>query len=144
METNKKEIFDPKGKKPLPNPIPARLCQCGCGNYFYPTRKDNIYLNKQHADFAYNNGKRKTNNSQRLKEEKILLKNDNLLHKHFTSKEGQVEIEQYYDILKADGFKSAYHIGRINKNQKEYYISYTYMYQLFKINEILKIKIRKR
>ena len=54
------------------------------------------------------------------------------------------EIELFYDILKADGFKSAYHIGKINHNEKEYYITYRYMYQMFKINEFIKINIKKR
>ena len=147
MESNNteiEEILDPKGSTPLPRPISARECDCGCGHSFYPRRKDNIYLNKQHADFAYNHGKRKSKNRNRIRDEKILLKNDNILEKHFKSGKGQDEIERFYDVLKADGFKSGYHIGRINHNEKEYHITYRYMYRIYARNEVLKINIKKR
>jgi len=147
MELNNteiEEILDPKGSAPLPRPISARECECGCGHSFYPRRRDNIYLNKQHADFAYNHGKRKSKNRNRIRDEKILLKNDNILEKHFKSGKGQDEIERFYDVLKADGFKSGYHIGRINHNEKEYHITYRYMYRIYARNEVLKINIKKR
>ena len=79
MEVNKteiEEIIHTKGNNIIPRPIPERNCECGCGNLFYPRRRDNIYLNKQHADFAYNHGKRKAKNQNKVKSEKILLKND--------------------------------------------------------------------
>lgn len=147
MESNNteiEEILDTKGSTPLPRPISARECECGCGHSFYPKRRDNIYLNKQHADFAYNHGKRKSKNRNRIRDEKILLKNDNILEKHFKSEKGQDEIERFYDVLKADGFKSGYHIGRINHNEKEYHITYRYMYRMYARNEVLKISIKKR
>ena len=75
---------------------------------------------------------------------KILLKNDNVLERHFNSEKRQDEIERFYDVLKADGFKSGYHIGRINHNEKEYHITYRYMYRIYARNEVLKIKIKKR
>ena len=129
---------------PAPRPIAERICICGCGHSFYPSRRDNIYLNKQHADFAYNHGKRKSKNRSRVRDEKILLKNDNILEKHFNSEKGQNEIERFYDILKAEGFKSGYHIGRINHNGIEYHITYRYMYRIYARNEVLKINIKKR
>ena len=147
MESNNteiEEILDPKGSAPLPRPISARKCGCGCGHSFYPRRRDNIYLNKQHADFAYNHGKRKSKNRRRIRDEKILLKNDNVLEKHFNSEKGQDEIERFYDVLKADGFKSGYNIGRIKNNEKEYHITYNYMYRIYSKNEVLKINIIKR
>ena len=147
MELNNteiEEILDPKGSTPLPRPISARECGCGCGHSFYPRRRDNIYLNKQHADFAYNHGKRKSKNRNRIRDEKILLKNDNILEKYFKSEKGQDDIERFYDVLKADGFKSGYHIGRINHNEKEYHITYRYMYRIYARNEVFKINIKKR
>lgn len=147
MEVNRIElekILDTKGSVPLPRPIFARLCECGCGYSFYPRRRDNIYLNKQHADFAYNHGKRKIINRRRVRDEKILLKNDNVLDKHFKSDKTKDEIERFYEILKADGFKSGYHVGRIYQKEKEYHITYRYMYRIFKRNEVLLINIKKR
>lgn len=142
--TEIEEIIDPASSAPHPRPISARECGCGCEHYFYPRRRDNIYLNKQHADFAYNHGKRKDKNKNRVRDEKILLKNDNILEKHFTSAKGQDEIERFYDIIKADGFKSGYNIGRINLEEKEFHITYSYMYHLYKTNEVFKIIIKKR
>ena len=52
MEANKSEIddiIDPTSSAPLPSPLSAKECECGCGNKFYPRRRDNIYLSKQHA-----------------------------------------------------------------------------------------------
>ena len=144
MEQIKSEIIDPTSSAPLPSPLSAKECECGCGHSFSPRRRDNIYLNKQHADFAYNHGKRKSKNRNRISIEKILLKNNNILDKHYKSEQGQDEIERFYDILKADGFKSGYHIGRINHNEKEYHITYRYMYCIYQRNEVLKINIIKR
>ena len=144
MEQIKSEIIGPTSNAPFPSPHSARECGCGCGNSFTPRRRDNIYLNKQHADYAYNHGKRKSKNKQRLKDDKTLRKNDNVLDKHFKSEKGQSEIVQFYDILKADGFKSAYHIGRIIQNEKEYHFSYRYMYRIYKRNAVLLINIKKR
>lgn len=41
-----------------PSPIKPRVCACGCGHEFQPKRKDQRYLNKQHADYHYNHTKR--------------------------------------------------------------------------------------
>jgi hypothetical protein len=138
------EILDPKGNSPLPRPISARKCKCGCGHSFYPYRKDNIYLNKQHADFAYNHGKRKLANQDRVRDGKILYKNDNILHKYFKNDNKLPEIERFYDALKADGFESGYFIGESSHKGKEYYMSHRYMYCIFLIDQVLKINIKRR
>ena len=147
MEVNKietEEILDPKGSTPLPRPISARECECGCGHSFYPRRKDNIYLNKQHADFAYNHGKRKSKNKNRISEEKILFKNDNILDKHYKSERNTKHVDRHYDILKADGFKFGYHIGKSEKDSIEYYYTYNYYYCIFFLEKIKMVKIFKR
>ena len=67
MEVESKEmqeVIEIGKKAPLPRPISRRDCKCGCGNEFQPLRKDQIYLNKQHADFGYNHGKRKRKNQE--------------------------------------------------------------------------------
>jgi len=143
-KTEIEEIFDPKGNAPMPRPISVRECECGCGYFFYPRRKDNIYLNKQHADFAYNHGKRKTKNQNRIKVEKILLKNDNVFDKHYKVKRNTKDIDRYYDILNADGFKFGYHIGKSEKEGVEYYYTYNYYYCIFFLDNIKMIKIFKR
>ena len=142
--TEIEEILDPKGSTPLPRPISARECGCVCGHSFYPRRRDNIYLNKQHADFAYNHGKRKSKNRNRISVEKILLKNDNVFDKHYKSERNTKHVDRYYDILKADGFKFGYHIGKSEKDNIEYYYTYNYYYCIFFLEKIKMIKIFKR
>lgn len=145
METIKTEIFDPRGIAPLPRPISARKCACGCGHLFYPTRKDNIYLNKQHADFAYNHGVRKAKNAKRIKEERALRKNDDILDLHFKMDQVDNLAECFLKILISQGFHPRYHIGITEKFDKVYYFSYRYSFSLFKDeNNLDKIKIYKR
>jgi hypothetical protein len=64
---------------PIPRPIADRYCKCGCNNLFSPKRVDQVYLNKQHADFAYNRGMRKVKNEKMIEVQKILLKNDKII-----------------------------------------------------------------
>lgn len=144
MEVNKEEIIDPNGDQPLPRPISERKCKCGCGHYFYPSRRDQIYLNKQHADFGYNHGKRKTKNKNKVNIEKILLKNDNILRRHFNAERDSKTVDRYLDILVADGFMFAYHIGRYEKEGVDYYYTYNFYYCLFHLNNIKMVKIFKR
>ena len=147
MELNNteiEEILDPKGSAPLPRPISARECECGCGHSFYPRRRDNIYLNKQHADFAYNHGKRKSKNRNRIKEEKILLKNDNVFDKHYKSERDTKQVDRYFDVIKADGFRFSYHVGKFEKDHIDYYYTYNYYYCIFFLDNIKMIKIFKR
>ena len=136
--------MDSTGSAPLPSPLSARVCECGCGHSFSPRRKDNIYLNKQHADFAYNHGKRKSKNKQRLIENKTLQKNDNVLDKHYKSEKGQGEIDRFYDILKADGLQFAYHIGKTEKDGIDSYYTYNYFFCIFFVNNMKMVKIDKR
>lgn len=142
--TEMDKIIDPKGNVPLPRPLPARKCQCGCEITFWPKRKDQIYLNKQHADFGYNHGKRKAKNRSRVIAEKTLMKNDNILHKHFSIEKTSNQVERFYDVIRAEGFKSGYYIGRVSIEELQYHISYRYVYRVFKQNGILKIIIRKQ
>jgi len=147
MEANKSEIddiIDPTSSAPLPSPLSAKECECGCGNKFYPRRRDNIYLSKQHADFAYNHGMRKAKSRNRIKMEKILRKNDYILDKHYKSEKGQNEIVCFFDIIKADGFKFAYHIGKTEIEGIDIYYTYNYSFYVFIQSNIQMIKIDKR
>lgn len=113
---------------PAPRPLAERVCACGCKNTFQPKRKDQIYLNSQHANYGYNHGKRKEKTKSRSKEEAILAKNDAVLHKHYISERSNKEVVRYYDVLKADGFKFAYNIGRTEKSGNVMWYSYRYYY----------------
>ena len=144
MEQIKSEIIDPTSSAPLPSPLSAKECECGCGHSFSPRRRDNIYLNKQHADFAYNHGKRKSKNKHRLIDNKTLRKNDNVLDKHFKSEKGKGEIIRFYDILKADGFQFGYHIGKAEKDGIDSYYTYNYFFRIFFVNNMKMVKIDKR
>jgi hypothetical protein len=147
MEANKSEIddiIDPTRSAPLPRPIPARECACDCGHSFYPRRRDNIYLNKQHADYGYNHGVRKANSQNRKNVEKILLKNDQVLDKHYKSEVGQYEIVRFFHILKADGFNFDYNIGKSENDGVDIYYTYNYSFYMFIQSNIRMVKIDKR
>jgi len=75
MKRTKKEVLAP------PRPISKRECKCGCGHEFQPGRRNQIYLNKQHADFGYNHGIRKGKKEKELEVESILRHNDRVLEK---------------------------------------------------------------
>jgi hypothetical protein len=129
---------------PLPRPIAPRECECGCQNKFQPYRRDQVYLNKQHADYGYNHGKRKAKNLNRITCEKILLKNDTILKKHYTSEWNSKQVDCYFDIIKAEGFKFGYNVGRNEVKEVVYNYTYNYYYSLHLINNIKLIKIYKR
>jgi hypothetical protein len=93
-----------KKKSENPSPLPMRMCSCGCGNEFQPKRSDQVYLNAKHADFAYNNGKRK----ERYEKEKMMTKairlNDRIAEKFFKCSESlRPRINLF--LLKMEGFE---------------------------------------
>ena len=133
-----------ENQNPIPRPLSERICACGCNNYFQPKRKDQIYLNKQHANFGYNHGKRKSNNKSRLRQEKILRKNDDLLDKHYKSYNGVKYVDVHYEILNAENFQFGYQVGIYTDEGIQYYLSYRYKYYFYKIKDIGMIKIMKR
>ena len=137
------ETISKESLAPVPRPLADRICECGCKNPFQPTRKDQIYLNTQHANYGYNHGKRKEKNKSRSREEAFLAKNDEVLHKHYTCERRSTEVVRYYDVLKADGFKFAYNIGRTEKNGDVLWYSYRYYYTIDNI-EPKQVKIYKR
>lgn len=139
---DKKEVYDPGTNVPVPRPIASRECACGCKNMFYPKRKDQIYLNRQHANFGYNHGKRKKRSRNRGKEERILAKNDEILHRHYTCEKDMEIVERYFDVLKAEGYMFGYNIGR-RENDVVYNFTYRYYYSISN-EEPKKVKIYKR
>lgn len=138
------EILDISKNTPLPRPIPPVQCKCGCGHTFQPGRRDQIYLNKQHADYAYNHNKRKVKYRNRRKAEKILMRNDGILEKHFKAERHEKCVTRYFDVLKADGFKFGFHIGKLEKDNQEYYLLYNYYYSIYMSDKFKMINIYKR
>jgi hypothetical protein len=137
MKKNK-TIFDPP-----PRPMPDIYCICGCGNLFTPNRIDQLYLNKQHYDYAYNNGPRKIMNANRKKHEKILAKNDRIINKHFLTKRFDKFKIVYFEVLEADGFDFAFNIGTEIHDGVRWNFTYKYVYTV--INTVpKKVKIARR
>lgn len=134
-----------ESQSPAPRPISDRVCICGCGHSFTPLRCDKVYYNNQHANFGYNHGKRKAKSKNRTKEEKILLKNDNTLDRHFEMNKVDKVAECFFDVIKADGYKFGYHMGKKEEGDLEYFFTYRYYFHLLRDNKgIEKIKIFKR
>lgn len=132
-------------QEPVPRPIAPIICDCGCGHEFQPKRRDQKYLNKQHADYGYNHKERKKRNKQKLITSKKLSANDKILEKYFNAfKEGQTATCSL-DCLVADGFDKSYTSGVADGKYYEkivqFYFSYNYLYF---INNNNQIKIRKR
>jgi len=132
------EEIDLRSNLPLPRPIPPVMCKCGCGYRFQPRRRDQVYLNKQHADFGYNHNTRKVKHRNRKNIEKILMRNDSILEKYFKEHKQENCAICFLDALKADGFKVANFIGKNEKDGKEYFFSYNY-YFLIGVKENIKI-----
>lgn len=49
----------------------SRLCACGCGSYFVPGRKDQIYLSRSHKDKAKMKRRRASQKSQKHKKDDL-------------------------------------------------------------------------
>ena len=131
--------------EPVPRPIAPIVCACGCGHEFQPRRRDQKYLNKQHADYGYNHSKRKAKNKNKIKTNKILLKNDQILEKYFKAFKKDECAICYLQNLESDGFNKSYQVGiderLINGKKINVYFSYNYTYR---INKDQLIKINKR
>ena len=140
---DKMKVLDTRSGDPMPHPLAPRICACGCGHTFQPRRKDKFYLNSQHGNYGYNHGKRKKKNKSRTREEAILAKNDNVLHRHFISEKDKKVVVRYYDVLMADGFKFAYTIGSTREGDEVMWYSYRYYYSIDS-KEPKQVKIYKR
>lgn len=130
-----------KEPQPSPAPLAPRICNCGCGNSFQPGRKDQIYLNKQHADFSYHHTIRKARNENQAVSESHLRQNDRICRKYFESSQDNEAIF-FLESLKADGLNLSFFLGSSTLNDLRYYHIYNYMLHLFEENGIKKVKIR--
>ena len=137
------ELYKDQTQPPDPRPLRKRVCACGCQYTFQPGRKDQIYLNRQHANYAYNHGKRKKKKEIQLRVERALAKNDDILHKHYQSENQERTVIRYLDVLRADGFNLRYTIGFIEIKKVMYTCTYRYYYCISQ-KEPKQVKIYKR
>ena len=139
------ETISNESLPPVPRPLADRICECGCGHSFPPSRRDQVYYNSQHANYGYNHGKRKAKSKNRTKEEKILLKNDNTLDRHYGMNKVDKVADCFFDVIKADKYNFGYHIGKKQEGDLEYFFTYRYYFHLYRDQKgIEKIKIYKR
>lgn len=129
---------------PPPSPLKKRICQCGCSVEFQPTLKDQIYLNKQHADYGYNHQKRKSRDAEKIKQVKILAKNDRIIGKHFLANKRRDETAiVYFDVLRADGYDFSLHVVMVEEEGREYFFTFHYFIQIYP-SEPKRVKICRR
>ncbi len=138
MKRTKKEVLAPP-----PRPISKRECKCGCGHEFQPGRRNQLYLNKQHADFGYNHGKRKVKKEKELEVESILRHNDRVLEKFYSAYKREEAI-CFLNNLIAEGFNRNFFVGFCKIAQEGFYFSYNFMYHIYQTENQSLIKIRKR
>lgn len=126
------------------SPHRERECMCGCETMFIPRRRDQVYLSSNHANHAYNHGKRKQKSKRQIEAEKQLRLNDRLLAKFYNYfKENEVAVLSLN--LKAEGFDHSFFIGTSLIGKDLYYKSFNYLFKEYikdgiKITKILIIK----
>lgn len=132
-------------KKLNKSPLSKKVCACGCDSSFQPKRSDQIYLNRKHADFAYNHGARKEKYATEHALTKIIRKNDRILEKYFKIF-NQIVVKMNLVLVKADGFKDDFFTRIVvNKNGEikiKYCALYKYCYRIIKQGDNQLIEIR--
>lgn len=141
-ETNAPKIWEPLNPAPEPSPLPLRECACGCGYSFYPSRRDKVYLNNQHANYGYNHNTRKLKNKKKNELNKKLDNNDRLLEKYFNALPGNPIVVLLINLI-ADGFLDALYISSSKENDETYYYLYNYSYTLYKKDNQTLVRIYK-
>lgn len=126
---------------PPPSPIGERECSCGCGVLFVPKRRDQIYVNRQHANYGYNHGRRKQRSKNQINAEKGLRLNDKLLDKYWRA---QPENEVIVPLLniKADGFDQYLTIGSHLIEGELFYKSFNYYFRTYELQGVTLVRIQ--
>ena len=132
-----------KEDTPPPRPIPKRDCKCGCGHEFQPNRTNQTYLNKQHADFGYNHGKRKKVREKELEIETTLRHNDRILAKYHSVYQNHEAVCNLNNLV-ADSFDRSAFVGYAKFGEEGFFFSYRYMFHIYQGQNQELIKIRKR
>lgn len=125
-----------------PSPLAPRICACGCGHEFQPTRKDKVYLNNDHAQFGYNHGKRKERDGNSSKVNKLIRKNDNILRIFFEQGHLRKRLPRL-SSLKDLGFNCGINVANQVIDGKIFLIMYNYRYTLIKRENESYVKIEK-
>lgn len=127
----------------IPSPLAMRECKCGCGNLFQPGRKDQVYLNKKHADFAYNNGVRLEKDRVKNYFNKLENKNDRILNKYYMAMKKEVVVLPL-EILRAEGFNPNLAHGTTTINGETFSFSHNYLFRYYVQEKEDLIKILRR
>ena len=116
-----------------PHPLQSRQCPCGCGCFFQPKRSNQIYLNKQHSDFHYNNTTRKLKGNEVRKIQNQLERNEKILGNYFRRSAGR---SVFYDMreLVSDGFRQDLHTRVDTRMEKTVFVLFKYCYSILKQN----------
>lgn len=109
------------------SPLQKKKCPCGCGESFIPKRRDQVYKNSRHANYAYNHGKRKQKTFGQKTAESQLRKNDKILEKYYKLYEKEVVIVFSLNLI-SDGFDHSFYIGNEIKEDFMYSKSYNYLF----------------
>ena len=109
------------------SPLKERDCPCGCGESFIPKRRDQVYKNSRHANYAYNHGKRKQKSLGQRKAESQLRLNDKILEK-FYDKDPREVVIVFSLNLTAEGFDNSYFIGDELKDGLSCKKTYNYLF----------------
>lgn len=124
------------------HPVPRRICACGCGTEFQPSRRNQTCVDRVHANYKYNHQDRKERNRVVNDIEKILRKNDRILAKYYMAGEG-LEPNCFLLNLTADGFDTNYFIGKTGDVSNPYITLYNYQYQTYQFERRTLVKIKK-
>ena len=128
-----------------PSPLANRICICGCGKEFQPTRSDQFHLNSKHYDFAYNHGPRKEKYAEEIEVAKRIRKNDRILEKYFKKFDKQI-VKLNFTITKAEGFDEGIFTQIVSVIQagfeRKYNALYKFCFRIIKQGEISFIEIR--
>ena len=117
-----------------PHPLQSRQCPCGCGCFFQPNRSNQIYLNKQHSDFHYNNTTRKLKGDEVRKIQNQLERNDKILGNYFRKSAGKSVFYEMKELM-SDGFRQDLHTRIDIRLEKTLYVLFKYCYSILKQND---------
>ena len=115
------------------SPLQKKKCPCGCKESFIPKRRNQIYKNSRHTNFAYNHGKRKLKSYGQKTAENQLRKNDKFLEKYYNLFENEVAIVFSLNLI-SDGFDHSFYIGHESKEDLIYHKSYNYLFHEYELD----------
>lgn len=117
------------------SPLSKRLCACGCGVSFVPSRKDKKYLNTKHQNYHYNLTKRKKPDIRENTINQILKNNDRILSKFFEKfNDGRKAIVPFR-LLQLEDFDSTRFVGEDRSKSQTIFYSYNHTFYFNRENE---------